>query len=68
MAVAIQSKERLLIKAQEAAELLAISPRTLHELTKAGKVPCIKLGRRGVRYSPAALKIWIENHVTGDWP
>ena len=39
-----------LLKAKEAAELLAISPRKLWELTNRGDIPCVKMGPKVVRY------------------
>lgn len=47
--------EPFLVDATEAARLLAISPRTLWTLTKAGKIRSRKVGRR-VLYSRAALE------------
>lgn len=44
----------LLVKPEAAARLLAVSPRTLWSLTRAGVVPCVRLGR-SVRYSPDTL-------------
>jgi len=50
---------RLLLKPKEAAAALAISERTLWQLTKDGEVPCLRLGR-AVRYDVAALQTWVE--------
>ena len=52
--------EALLVKAPEAARLLAISQRKLWELTNCGEVPCVRIGA-AVRYSPADLAAWIES-------
>ena len=43
-----------LLKPREAAELLAISERTLWTLTKQGVIPCVRLGR-SVRYRLSEL-------------
>jgi Helix-turn-helix domain len=55
---------RLLLKPDEAASALAISPRTLHELTSRGELVPIRLqGRdkaRALRYAVADLIAWIE--------
>jgi excisionase family DNA binding protein len=48
----------LLVDAREAARLLAISPRTLWSLTKAGDVPVVRIGRL-VRYDVAGLGRWV---------
>jgi excisionase family DNA binding protein len=45
----------LLVRPDEAAKLLAVSPRTLWSLTHAGVVPCVRLGK-SVRYSMDTLR------------
>ncbi len=55
--------ERLLISKREAAALLGISERTLHDLTVAGKVPSVLLGKRGRRYSVKAIEAFIERQL-----
>ena len=50
---------RLLIGAREAAKALAISERTLWELTNSGDVPHVRIGRR-VLYDPDDLRAWID--------
>lgn len=54
-----QVTERLLLPPGEAAQTLSISPRTLWSLTKAGEIPCLKIGR-SVRYDPVDLRNWID--------
>lgn len=49
---------RLLLDPAEAAAALKISPRTLWAMTKAGKVPCVRIGRQ-IRYGVAVLERWI---------
>lgn len=53
------SGEPLLLRAPEAAKLLAISESQLFKLTKAGTIPCVRVGRL-VRYSPNALREWVS--------
>ena len=53
-----------LIKATEAAKVLAISPRLLWTLTNGGVIPCVRIGR-SVRYDPADLRCYIESNKTG---
>ena len=50
----------MLISAPKAAERLGISARHLWNLTKAGDVPCNRVGRR-VMYSPALLQAWVNS-------
>lgn len=54
--------ERLL-RAHEAAELLAISERNLWKLSKRGDLPRVEMGG-SVRYDPADLRAWIERKKT----
>ena len=54
---------RLLLKPREAAQALAISERTLWQLTKDGEIESIKVGTRSVRYPVAGLERWIATQV-----
>jgi excisionase family DNA binding protein len=49
------SSPSLLVKPDEAAKLLAVSPRTLWSLTRDGVVPCVRFGK-SVRYSMDTLR------------
>ena len=49
----------MLLKPPEAAVALGISPRKLWSMTRAGEIPCVRLGR-AVRYDPSDLRAWIE--------
>jgi hypothetical protein len=55
---------RLLLKPRDAATALAVSPRTLWELTKRGELVPIKVPGRGkaraLRYSVVDLENWIR--------
>ena len=55
---------RLLLKPNEAAAALRISPRLLWSKTKLGEIPCLHIGK-AVRYSPAALQEWIAKRKGG---
>ena len=54
------SKPTLLLKTQQAAESLAISPRKLWSLTASGEIPHVRIGRC-VRYDFADLQQWIKD-------
>lgn len=56
----IANQIRLLLKPKEAAEALAVSERTLWQLTKDRIIPCVRIGR-AVRYDLAQLQGWIAN-------
>ncbi len=49
----------LAINPDQASRSLSISPRSLWTLTKAGKIPSIRLGR-SVRYSVDQLREWLR--------
>ena len=55
--------EKMLLSANEAAETLGICTKTLWTLTKAGSIPCVRIGCR-VLYDPLDLKRWIESQKT----
>jgi excisionase family DNA binding protein len=52
------SSEPLLLRAGDAAKLLAISPRKLWQLTNMGEVPVMRIGR-SLRYPREELRAWI---------
>jgi hypothetical protein len=56
---------RLLLRPAEAALALGISARLLWSKTKAGEIPCIKIGK-AVRYSPEALAKFVQQMENGD--
>ena len=56
-------KVRLLLNPRESAQALAISERTLWQLTKDGAIESIKVGTRSVRYPVAGLERWIAEQV-----
>ncbi len=53
-----ETTPKLLLRPHEAAEALSISERKLWEMTKAGEIPAIRIGRN-VRYDVNALREWI---------
>jgi excisionase family DNA binding protein len=68
----IQSKppdqaDALLLRASEAAKRLAISPRHLHNITQAGLLPCVRIGRL-VHYSVETIEQWIRDSESTDRP
>jgi excisionase family DNA binding protein len=66
MAATATHPEPLLVSRNEAARLLGISQRKLFDLTRDGIVPAIRLGERGVRYSPDALRTFIESQLVAN--
>lgn len=56
----------LALRPRDAARLLNISPRTLWEWTRAGLVPCVRVGtgkRRTVLYPVADLQAWLTRQA-----
>ena len=49
-----------LLRAKEAAAMLAISPRKLWGLTRSGKIPCVRIGS-AVRYVEEDLHKFIQD-------
>jgi len=54
-----QPNESLLLKVDEAARRLTVSPRTLWQLTQDGKIRCVRINRL-VRYDLQDLLAYIE--------
>ena len=55
---------KLLLTAKQAAQSLAISERTLWELTRRGEIPRLKIGA-AVRYDLRDLQAWIDKKKGG---
>ena len=51
-----------LISAKEVAEILKISVNSVYRLSREGKIPCFKIGRR-YRYSLDVIESWIVEHL-----
>ncbi len=60
--------EPITLKAPEAANALGVSQRTLWAWTKAGTIPCIRIGdgpRKVALYPVEALKAWALERAEG---
>lgn len=49
-----------LLKAEDVAELLSLPRLRVYELARQGKLPCVRIGDRQIRFAKAALCEWIE--------
>jgi excisionase family DNA binding protein len=49
-----------LLTPKQAAAVLAISDRKLWAMTASREIAHVRIGERGVRYSPSDLEAWIE--------
>ena len=50
----------LLLTARQAAAALQVCQKTLWALTRAGKLPAVHIGARGIRYDVGDLRAFIE--------
>jgi excisionase family DNA binding protein len=57
LATAIEPR---LLTARQAEVYLSVSARKLWGLKAAGEIPCVKVGRRGLRYDRQQLDAWID--------
>jgi excisionase family DNA binding protein len=51
-----------LVLATDVAKLLRIEPRTVYVWAAQGRIPCIRFGGKAIRFDPAAIAAWIEEH------
>lgn len=58
--------ERQLYGVREAAHVLRVSPFTLRKWARERRLPVIRLGRRAVRFDPAALDRLIARSTTDE--
>lgn len=52
-----------LLDIEQAAAMLNISPFTLRGWVQRGQVPVIRLSRKAVRFDPATLQRWVDEHA-----
>ena len=51
-----------LLDVPEAAELLRVHPKTVQAMARAGKVPCLRLGKYW-RFRKSALEGWVDEQL-----
>ncbi len=56
--------EPLWLTTKQVARLLQVSERTLHDIAKAGDLPRVKLGARGLRYRRSDVEKFAESFGT----
>jgi excisionase family DNA binding protein len=56
-----------LLTAEQVAEMLAVPASWVYSESRAGRVPCVRLGRYR-RYRQGAIQAWLEAHETGAPP
>jgi excisionase family DNA binding protein len=57
-----QVNDRLL-GVKEVAELLGLAPGTIYHLVSQGRIPCVRLSSRCLRFRPSDLEGWIAGKV-----
>lgn len=60
------NSQPLALRPREAARVLSVSPRTLWDWTRAGIIPCVRVGtgtRKSVLYPYAELQAWLTRQV-----
>ncbi|MCE9553901.1 MAG: helix-turn-helix domain-containing protein [Planctomycetes bacterium] len=55
---ATEGQSPVLLRPRDTAKALSISESQLSKLTRAGKIPCVRINRL-VRYDPAAIREWV---------
>lgn len=64
--MAEHTQRPLALRPREAAQVLSVSPRTLWEWTRAGIIPCVRVGtgkRQTVLYPVADLEAWLASQA-----
>jgi len=59
-----QGVEPMLLTARQAAKFLCVCEKTLWTMTRAGRIPAVPLGKRGIRYDRRDLLAWVESAKT----
>jgi excisionase family DNA binding protein len=52
----------MLLSAYEVAETLGMSPEWVWKQVREGTLPCIRLSRRAIRFDPAEIEAWVQEH------
>lgn len=60
----LASTQPVLLDRREAAQLLSVCLRTLHTLTSSGQLPCVRLGKRCLRYRLTDIEAFASDHVS----
>lgn len=53
--------EKLILLADEVAELLRVDRQRVYELVRRGKIPVIRIGERQYRFNAEAIKHWLDS-------
>ena len=53
-----------MLRADEAARLLAVRPSWIYEAVREGRLPCLRVGRH-IRFTQALLEEWLSEQGSG---
>ena len=56
------------MKIDDASQMTGYAVATIYDLAAKGKIPCIKLSRKALRFDRADIERWIESHRKGASP
>ena len=59
----VTTSEDRLLRIPEAARLLGMGRTTVYQMIREGRLPVVRLGKRGVRIPISALTNWITEHT-----
>jgi len=63
----LDSNSEILIP-NEVAEILRVSRRKINQLVAEGQIPCVRIGKRRIRFKREAIMKWFrEQHTTDKW-
>jgi excisionase family DNA binding protein len=52
-----------LLTVDEAATLLALRPTTIYQWVREGRLPCVRLGPRAIRFTRSLLEQWASEQI-----
>jgi excisionase family DNA binding protein len=55
-----------LLTAEQAAQFLGLAEPTVRDMTYRHELPCVKIGKRGVRYRVIDLIVWTDRRVVNE--
>lgn len=50
------------LKCEEVAEMLQLSPKTIYNMVYQGRIPCIRLSNKCVRFDPVEVERWLKRN------
>ncbi len=63
MTLTLKKPTDRLLSVRQLAERLNVREGTIYMWVKLGKVPCLRLGRRTIRFSENAIELWLQQNT-----